>query len=324
MASYLARRAAVAVLLLWGVATVTFFLIHAAPGDPADIYLFDDMDPRARRAVLEAFGLDRPLLEQYGRWLIGLASGQLGWSTSHHRPVVEVMAERIPATLQLAVPAFLLHLAAGVAVGIAGAWRRGTLLDAIASGGSLVLYCVPSFWLGAVLILVFAVHLGWLPSSGMRDLSASPVAPLSAAADRARHLVLPVICLGLGSAAATARFVRSGILEALAREYAAAARSRGAAAGRLLIVHALRNACLPVIALAGMSLPLLLGGSVLVETVFAWPGMGSLSVEAVFARDYPLVLAAQMTAAAAVLAGSAAADVGLSLADPRLRGGPRP
>ncbi|HEY3176775.1 MAG TPA: ABC transporter permease [Candidatus Polarisedimenticolia bacterium] len=321
---YLARRLLVAVLLILGVATATFLLIHAAPGDPTDLYTASEMDPDARRAVIAAYGLDRPLAEQYGRWLAGVARGELGWSIAHRRPVASVILERMPRTLLLTVAAFALQLAAGLGIGVLAARRRGSWSDAAASGGALVLYSIPSFWLGALLIMFFALHLGWLPSSGMRDLIAAPSTIWGALIDRARHLVLPVLCLGLGSAASTARFVRSGLLASLAEGYVTAARARGARESSVVLRHALRNAILPVITLAGLSVPFLLSGSVMVENVFSWPGMGTLSVEALFARDYPVALACQLLLAVAVVAGNLAADVGLALADPRLREWARP
>jgi len=305
--------------MVLGVVTVTFVLIHAAPGDPVDLYLSREMEPEARQAVLASLGLERPLPEQYLRWLGGAVRGDLGWSISHHRPVRQVIAERLPLTLQLTLLAFAMQLAAGMSVGALAAARRGRFAEAVATGGTLILYSLPLFWLAALLIAIFSIQLGWLPSSGARELIASPQSRAGEIADRARHLILPVICLGLGSAAFTARFVRSGLLTALAQDYATAARSRGAGVSRVLWRHALRNALPPVIASAGLSLPFLFAGSVLVEQAFSWPGMGSLSVEAVLKRDYPVVLALQMLLAALVVAGSFAADVGLKLADPRLR-----
>ena len=318
--TYLIRRVATALLLLFGVVTITFLLIHLAPGDPADLYLADEMEPQAREAVLAAYGLDKPLYVQYGHWLSSVARGELGWSIAQRRPVAEVLRERIPYTLQITAAAFLLHLALGIGIGVLAAWRPGTLWDALASGGSLVLYSIPSFWLAALLIFVFAIRLDWLPSSGIQDLVHIPLTWWEVLTDRAQHLVLPVACLGLGSAAWTARFVRSGVRTELAQEYVQSARARGAKESTVVLRHALRNALLPVIALAGLSLPFLFGGAVLVETVFAWPGMGSLSVEAVYARDYPVVMATQLLLAAMVVAGNFAADVGIVLADPRLRG----
>lgn len=319
MLSYLVRRALVAAGLLLSVVTITFLLIHAAPGDPADLYTTKEMDPVARARVLAAYGLDRPLTTQYVRWLSGLARGDLGWSISHQRPVATVLAETIPRTIALALPAFALHLAIGLTVGLIAAWRRGTLWDLIASGGSLIVYAVPSFWLGAMLILFFAIQLEWLPSSGLHDITAAPRSMWAELADRVRHMILPVACLGLGSAAYTARFVRGGLIDALGQEYALAARARGAARGTVLMRHALRNVIPAIITLSGMSLPFLLSGSVLVENVFSWPGIGKLSVEAVFARDYPVVLATQLLLAGAVVAGNFLADAGLAAADPRLR-----
>ncbi|HKY33348.1 MAG TPA: ABC transporter permease [Candidatus Polarisedimenticolia bacterium] len=324
MLAYVARRAGVSALMLLGVATLTFLLVHAAPGDPADLYTAREMDPAARAAVLASFGLDRPLPEQYLRWLAGLARGDLGWSFTHRRPVIEVLGERLAATMLLALPAFAITMALGAALGLVSAWRPGSAVDAAASAASLLLSSVPLFWLGSMLILAFSVRLGWFPSSGMRELIAPPGTLLGTIGDRLSHLALPAACLALGSAAATARFVRAGLLESLASPYAAAARARGAGERQVLLRHGLRNALLPLVTLAGLSVPFLLGGSVLVETVFSWPGMGGLSVEAIFARDYPVAMAVQLMLGALVVAGNLAADLGSALADPRLRDGWRP
>lgn len=316
---YLARRLLAAALLVLGVASLTFVLIHAAPGDPADMYLSREMEPAARQAVLTAYGLDRPLPVQYGLWLAGLARLDFGWSISHRRPVAEVIAERIPWTLQITVLGFALQLILGISIGWLAARQPGSLDDLLANGGALVVYSLPTFWLATLLIMFFALNLGWLPSSGMRNLIAPPTAWWPALVDRIRHLVLPVICLGMASAAATARYVRAGLLTAQYREYATAARARGASEPRVLGLHAMKNTLLPLITLSGLSIPFLLGGSVLVENVFSWPGVGSLSVQAIYARDYPLVLAAQLLFATAVIVGNFAADVALIVVDPRLR-----
>ncbi|HET6372378.1 MAG TPA: ABC transporter permease, partial [Candidatus Polarisedimenticolia bacterium] len=193
MAAFVARRIAVALLLVWGVVTVTFLLIHAAPGDPAELSQTKDL----------------PLPQQYGRYLYGLARGDLGWSSSYQRPVASVLVEHLPPTLELTALAFALQLVAGVWAGSIAAWRRGSWADAILSGGSLALRSMPLFVLGALLILVFSVNLRWLPSSEMRDLVAAPTSFWGGLFDRGRHLFLPVICLGLGSAGSTARSVRS-------------------------------------------------------------------------------------------------------------------
>jgi len=321
MTAFLIRRAFVSMLLLIGVVTITFLLIHAAPGDPADLYVTKEMTAQTRAEILAAYGLDKPLPVQYLSWLTDVARGRLGWSIAHHRPVADLLAERIPLTLELTLAAFALHLLLGIAVGVLAAWRRGSAWDAFAYGGTTLIYSLPLFWLGTVMILVFSLRLGWLPSGGVADLAAGPMSLPAAMVDRLRHLILPALCLGLGSAACAARFVRAGMLSALSQEYVSAARARGAGETRVLVRHALSNALLPVITTAGMTLPFLFGGSLLVESVFSWPGMGSLSVEALFTRDYPVMLATQLLLAALVVAGSFAADIALALADPRLREG---
>lgn len=320
MLAWIALRAAAAVFLIWGVASFTFLLIHAAPGDPSDLYLPAGMAPEARAALRSTLGLDRSLPGRYLRWMSGVARGDMGISLIHHRPVRELLRERLPATMALIVPALALQLTFGAGVGILAAARRGGILDVAVRSGAILVYSIPIFWLGALLIVLFSIRLDWLPAAGARDPFAGAQPALAVLLDRLRHLTLPVGCLALGSAAWTARLARSVMISALASPCVRAARARGASHRRASIPHAFVATLRPIVVTAGISLPAIVSGSVIVESLFAWPGMGLLSVEAVFARDYPVVLGSQLLATLLVIAGGFVADLGLLLVPPGTTG----
>jgi ABC-type dipeptide/oligopeptide/nickel transport system permease component len=294
-----------ALLVMLGVATLVFLLIHLVPGDPVEAMLGESARPADREALRAALGLDRPLLEQYLSWLGGLAVLDLGESFTWQRPVAELLAERIPATLELAVAALALALLIAVPLGVLAARGRGGPVDAGAMGFSLLGVALPNFWLGPLLILVFSLWLGWTPVSGREG---------------AGSLILPAITLGTGLAAILARMVRSSVLEVLSEDYVRTARAKGLGEGRVLWGHALRNAWLPVLTLIGLQLGGLLGGAVITETVFAWPGVGSLLVEAIQARDYPVVQACVLLISLAYVLVNALTELVYAWADPRVRG----
>jgi peptide/nickel transport system permease protein len=322
MTRFILRRLLFALPLLLGIGTVTFFIVRLAPGDPLQMYLDDrsqrEIPPEVVEAIRVRWGLDQPLPVQYVRWVRNTARGDLGESFRYRRPVAALIAERIPWTLQLTTLALLLDALLGISLGVISAVRQYTRLDRAITLVSLVIYSVPGFWLALMLVLVFSVQLGWLPTSLPRSLDYDLLTPGEQIADRIRHLVLPVFVLGVASAAGTARYVRSRLLEVLSEEYVLAARGRGLPEHRVITRHALRNALIPLITIYGMSLPFLFGGAVLIENVFAWPGMGTLAVEAVAARDYPLILATGMVAAVLVVLGNVLADVLYAVADPRV------
>jgi peptide/nickel transport system permease protein len=311
-----------AVPLLLGIATITFFIVHMAPGDPMDVYMEQryrgEVDPQVIELVRKKYGLDQPLHTQYIKWIGNILKGDLGESFRYHRPVTALLAERIPYTLQLAVLALLIDALLGIALGILSAVKQYSAVDKTVTLGSLIVYSIPGFWLALMLVLVFAVNLGWFPTSQTRSLDYELLSWGGKLLDRLWHLVLPVFVLGVASAAGTARYMRNQLLEVLSEEYILAARARGLKERTVILKHALRNALIPIITIYGLSLPFLLGGAVLIEKVFAWPGMGLLAVDAIGARDYPIILATSMIAAVLVVLGNLLADLTYALVDPRV------
>jgi peptide/nickel transport system permease protein len=319
--TYLLRRFALALATTAAVVVLTFTLMHLAPGEPFVGGAEGRFVPPETVARLRArFGLDAPHPVQFLRYAGNLARGDFGESFSRHRPVADVLKETLPNTFLLGGAALALSLVLGVGLGIAQAVRAGTWADTALGAASLIGYSVPSFWLGLMLLLVFGEWLHWLPLTGMTD-SALPAAagPLRHALDVARHLALPAVTLALVNGAAIARFHRAAMLESLGADFVRAARARGLAESRVVLRHALRSALAPVITLAGLSVPALLTGSVLVESVFGWPGMGRVAYEAIFARDYNVITAVAVVAGVLVVVGNLLADLGVAAADPRVR-----
>jgi peptide/nickel transport system permease protein len=300
----LSSRIGSAVLVVFGVCTLVFLLIHLVPGDPVEAMLGESARPADRAALRADLGLDRPLVEQYLTYLARLARLDLGVSFQDRRPVRDLLAERIPPTLELAAAALLLALALALPLGVLAARHRGGALDSGAMGFSLLGISIPNFWLGPMLILVFSLWLGWTPVSG-RDGPAS--------------LLLPAVTLGTGLAAVLARMVRSSVLEVLEEDYVRTARAKGLPETVVMWRHALRNAWLPVLTLLGLQLGGLLGGAVITETVFAWPGVGSLLVEAIQGRDYPVVQACVLLISLAYVLVNTLTDLVYAWVDPRIR-----
>ncbi len=322
MARYVVKRLFQAIPLLLGIATITFFVVHLAPGDPMDMLLEPrlrrQVDPEAIELMRQKYGLDRPIHVQYVKWLGSLLQGDLGESFHYRRPVADLIAERIPYTLLLTIPALLFDALIGMGLGIVSAVKQYTRTDKTLTLGSLVIYSVPGFWLALMLVLVFSVHLGWFPTSQTRSLDYDLLSWPGKLLDLLWHLALPVFVLGVASAAGTARYMRNRLLEVLSEEYVLGARARGLRERIVILRHALRNAMIPILTIYGLSLPFLLGGAVLIERVFAWPGLGLLGVEAVNGRDYPVILATTMIAAVLIILGNLLADVTYAIVDPRV------
>ena len=320
MTAWLLRRLAAAFAIVLAVVSFAFIAIHLAPGTP---FLPEEgrlINPAAVARLRARFGLDRPLPEQYVRYLAALAHGDLGESFSQRRPVSQAIASAIPSTIRLAGAALVIDFLLGIALGVFQAARARRRSDAALTSATLFLYSLPVFWLGLVLLLVFGQWLHWLPVGGETDLVLYPyLSFFGRLFDRLKHLALPALTLGVIGAAGTARFQRAALLEVLGQDFIRTARAKGLTQSAVLIRHALRDALLPVIALLGLALPFLLTGAVLIETVFAWPGLGKLATDAIAARDYPLVLAATLLASVAVVIGSLVADVLTAIADPRVR-----
>jgi peptide/nickel transport system permease protein len=318
---FIVKRLAISIPLILGVITLVFVLLETTPGDPTDLILGDrPVPPDVRERIERAYGFDRPPLERYARWMTALlVRGELGWSTSRSRPVAALLAETLPPTLLLASVALGLHVLLGVVLGVVSAARRGRWPDRAVTLASLTLYAMPTFWLGLMAILAFAYGLSLFPGSSMHSVGAEDWPLWRQWLDTLWHVALPAGVLALSSAAAMTRFVRAGVLEALAQEFIRAARARGVGGRRIMLAHALRNALGPVINLIGLSLPVLVSGSLIVEVVFAWPGMGRLTYDAIMAKDLAVVLVTTSMAAMLVVLGNLAADIALAAIDPRIR-----
>ena len=305
--------------VLLGLVTVIWLVVKLAPGDPvlALVGDFPAPDEYVKR-IREEFGLDRSLPEQFLRYVTAVARGDLGFSFVFRRPVLGLVLERAAATALLTVTALLFASLAGVAVGVLSARRPFSWVDGLISGGSVVGFSVPVFWLGQLLILLFAVTLGWLPAQGMVSVRENPEG-WARVRDVALHLVLPAAALSLRSLAMTARLARASMLEVLGRDYIRTAQAKGASGLRVLIGHALPNAVLPVLTLVGYNLGFVLAGSALVETVFGWPGMGRLLYDSVFARDFPVLLGIMIVVSLTVVLANLATDLLYAYFDPRIR-----
>jgi len=326
MIRYAGRRVLRAIPLVLGVATVVFFILHLAPGDPTARYLGPNVPQEVVERIRTDMGLDRPLHVRYVRWMGSVLTGDFGYSLERNRRVGALFAEMAPNTFLLSGTALALAFLAGIGLGVVQAVRQHSLWDRVSSVASLFFYSMPSFWLALMLVLVFSHHAeGWawwpldLPASGMHDVDYPFLSPWEKVVDRVRHLVLPAAALSLVLAAGIARYMRSGMLEVIRQDYIRTARAKGLPERSVILRHGLRNALGPVVTLFGLYFPMLLGGTVFVETVFAWPGMGKLVVDAIAQRDYPVVLAGTYLFGVLVVAGNLAADLLYGLLDPRIR-----
>ena len=304
MARYLARRVLFTIPVLLGVATLVFSLIHLVPGDPVQSMLGEGVSPQDVAEMRTRLGLDRPLLVQYGAFLKGLASGDLGTSLRTNQPVARAIAERMPATIELALAAMLVAVTVALPLGILAAVRARTPTDVAATTLALVGISVPNFWLGPLLAIVFSVVLGWLPVSGRGGLA---------------HLVLPAITLGAPLAAVLARMTRASVIEELHELYVLAARARGASRFRAIVRHAFRNSLIPIVTVIGLQFGAVLTGAVITETIFAWPGVGRLLIQSISFRDYPLVQGCILLIAGTYVSMNLLTDLVYGFLDPRIR-----
>ncbi len=304
MRRYLLRRVLLLIPVVLGVATAVFFIIHLIPGDPVEIMLGEQARAADLERLRKTLGLDRPVLEQYVRFLGGLAKGDLGRSLHHRRGVAGLVLERLPATLELGAAAMAAALAIALPLGILAAARARSWLDHGSMVSSLLGVSIPNFWLGPMLIAVFSLRFNWLPPSGRGGIE---------------HLILPALTLGTGLAAILTRMTRASLLEALPRDFVRTARAKGLAEWAVLVRHGLRNALLPVVTAAGLQTGAVLSGSVITESIFAWPGIGRLTIEAIAARDYPLVQGCVLAIALTYVALNLITDVVYTLCDPRVR-----
>ena len=307
------------VAVVLGVVTLTFLLLHLAPGDPVQRLLGPSAGPEQVEAARGALGLDRPLFTQYAEWLGRAVRGDFGTSIAQGRPAAVLLGEAWPATALLVLLSIVLSWVAGIAIGSFQANTRRRGLDGWLSTVTVSLNAMPSYWLGLALVMVFAYGLRWLPAFGAAGVDAEYLSTWERALDRLRHLALPLLTLTLVGFGAAARFSRAAMREVRAAPFLLAAQARGLSARRVLVGHQLRNALVPVVTLLGLSLPALFSGAVFVEAIFAWPGVGQVLVQAVQARDYPVVMAAATISAILVVAGNLLAEFLVTLADPRVR-----
>jgi peptide/nickel transport system permease protein len=316
---FLGRRLLQAVPILLGIAVFNFLLLHLAPGDAADVLAGEagGATPEYMQAIKAKFGLDQPLHVQLGRFLVHVATFDLGYSFRHNMSVADLIVQRLPATLLLMVVAVALAFTVGILLGVTAARHVRRPLDAVISVLALLAYATPIFWIGLMMILLFSVKLGWLPSSGMQTIGAdlSGVAHLL---DVGRHMVLPTIMLALFYLALYARLMRASMLEVYAQDFVTTARAKGLSERKVAYKHVLRNALLPMVTMLGLQIGSLLGGSVLVETVFGWPGLGRLAFEAVFQRDHNLLLGILLVSSVLVVAVNILVDLAYAKLDPRI------
>ena len=317
MLRFLARRLLLTVPVLLGVATLVFALIHLVPGDPAVSMLGEAATPADVAALRTRLGLDDPLPTQYARFLREAARGQLGQSLRTGRPVTTELSEKLGATALLAVTAMAVALLVALPLGIVAAVKAGTWVDNLAMALALVGVSMPNFWLGPLLALLFGVQLGWLPISGRGPSNAMlfgsvPQVPPA-------YLVLPALTLGLALAAILARMTRASLVEELRELYVRAARARGVSMPRTVLRHALRNGLIPIITIVGLQFGAVLTGTIITETIFAWPGLGRLLIQSIQFRDYPMVQGCILLIAVTYVAVNLLTDLAYGLADPRIR-----
>lgn len=315
-----ASRLVKAAAILIAIVVMNFFLVHAAPGDPAMVMAGEAgaADEKFVTQLREQFGLDRPLYEQLGTYVGKVVQGDLGFSYRQQRPVWDILAERLPATLVLTLTAFILALAAGVALGTLAAITVGTWADSAITVVALLAYATPIYWIGLMLSLFFSIQLGWLPAFGYETIGAGYTG-LAHVADVAVHLILPVITLALFYMASYARLTRASMLEVRSLDFVKTAKAKGLSQSRIVTRHVLRNAILPVITVAGIQAGQLVGGSILIETVFAWPGIGRLAFEAVLQRDYQVLLGIFLVTSIMVILFNILTDILYGLVDPRIQ-----
>jgi peptide/nickel transport system permease protein len=308
--------------LLLGITVICFFVMHLAPGSPTDLQT--EMNPKASAEMKERlrtmYELDKPIHVQYGSWLKKISQGDLGTSfATDHRPVADKIMERLPITILINFLSLLIIIAVAVPLGALSAVHKDSLFDKVTTVFVFIGFAVPTFWLALLLMIYFGIHLNWLPISGLRSLNYEYLSAVDRLIDLAKHLVLPVFVSAFGGLAGLSRYMRANMLEVIRQDYIMTARAKGLSERDVIYKHALRNALLPAITILGLSIPGLIGGSVIFETIFAIPGMGQLFYMSVMARDYPAIMGILLIGAILTLVGNLIADASYAVADPRIR-----
>ncbi len=312
MADVIARRILLAIPMLIGMSVIVFLIVHLVPGDPATAVLGLNATPELVAKLRTDLGLDEPLITQYVTWFGNVLTGDFGQDYSSGAEISDLLSQRLPVTIELAVVAIAIAVGIGIPLGVAAAVWRGRTPDAAAQGVSMVGISVPDFWVGIMLILVFALGAGLLPSSGWVSLSEDPVENL-------RHVALPALALGLGFAAVLIRVTRAAMLDVLSQDYIRFCRAKGLSESKVILKHALRNAAIPITTVVGMQAGYLLGGAIVIEQVFSLPGVGRLVLDGVLQRNYPVVQGAVLVVGVMFIAVNLAADVLYAVLNPRLR-----
>jgi len=320
--AYLARRLITLIPLLLGITFVSFVVIQAAPGSPVELMtdMNPDASPELRQKLEQYWGLDQPIHVQYWRWLQRLAVGDFGVSfAADQRPVLDKITDALPITLLLNALSLAFILLMSIPIGVYSATHRYSTLDRVTTVLVFLGFAMPTFWLALLCMMLFGVELGWLPISGLQSLQHEQLSIFGRFLDRARHLVLPVVISSVTSLAGLSRYMRSSMLEVIRQDYITTARSKGLSERIVIYRHALRNALLPVVTILGLSVPGLIGGAVIFETMFAIPGMGRLFYDSVMQRDYMVVMGVLVMGAVLTLVGNLLADIMYAIVDPRLR-----
>ncbi len=321
MITYIIRRLLWTIPMLLGITLISFFIIHLAPGKPSAIE--QSLNPRVSLEVRERleklYGLDKPLITQYFEWIRRIFVLDFGRSFTDNRPVLEKIIDRLGVTLTINVSSLILILVGGAVIGIKSALKPGRLFDSAATFMVFFAFAVPTFWLALLLMQLVSIQLGWLPISGIVSLDYEYFSPWWKFLDICRHLVLPVFVSSIGGLAGVSRYMRSSLLDVLKQPYMLAAKAKGLSQRQLIYGHALRNALLPIVTIVGLSLPAMLGGSVIFESIFALPGVGRLFYEAVMSRDYPLIMAEVVLGAVLTMIGNLLADISYAAVDPRIK-----
>ncbi len=313
MTTYIIRRLLLLPLLMLGISLIVFILIQLAPGDPITSQYglkLSEMDIATVERLREELGLNDPVMVQYGRYLGNLLQGNMGQSITSRTPVLDEIAARFPATLELAALGMLMTVVVAVPLGVFAAIKRGSLFDNVLMAGALFGVSIPSFWFGVMVILVFGLWLGWLPISGRGD---GPIY------QRLEYLVLPSLTLAIGLMGIVSRMVRSSVIEVLGLDYIRTARAKGLKSRTVLVRHAIRNALIPVITIMGLQFAGLLGGAIIIETIFAWPGIGRLAVNAIWRRDYPVIMGTVLIFSFTFILANLLVDILYTVLDPRIR-----
>lgn len=315
---YIIKRLIQSIPILLGITIMTFAIMQLAPGNPMETMINPKISPEEMQEMRESMGLNDPVHVQYINWMKEILQGNLGYTVKTGQPVSELIMERLPATLLLTGSAFVMAFVIGIPLGVYSATHRYKIGDYLLTIFSFVGISVPSFFLGLGLIFIFALKLGWLPTSGMLTMGAD-LTGFALASDYFKHVIMPATVLALPTIAVVMRFTRSSMLEVLNQDYIRTADAKGLDKNKVYLKHALRNALIPVITIFGLSIPFLFGGAYITEYIFNWPGMGSLGIQSIVAREYPVIMALNLFTSVLVMSGNLIADIMYAWADPRIR-----